>query len=341
MVVALALVGCGGSSDDQAQVVLDGDDAVQAAASAAVSIATAFEALVDPAGTGIRGTVAGALATATGDRSTSNQSARAVEQPCQAGGIVDGDCRESGGRTVVTSVTRACAVVDELGVRTVADGEIVATFDIVGICGGPGIPDGVPATYELRNYSEESSFDGELFLRVEADRLVERIVPGAGGCSPNQGRASLDGDYRVLAPGFAIGLRMSGLVLDTDSAGSPCTESITAAGRVEIDDPGRGSRFVADLDDLEVGYRRGFDGAAEVTLDGRGNIDCVGDVELSTAIELALFGSCPFQGELGIDTGERVTRAVFSDGVALDYGANGSIDFEADFCGSESLAVCR
>ncbi len=339
MVFALALVGCGGSSDDQAQVVREGEEAVQAAVSASVSIATAFEALVDPAGTGIRGVFAGLAA--SGNRSTSNQSARAVEQPCPAGGFVDGDCRESGGRTVVRSVSRGCAVVDEFGVRTVADGELVATIDLIDVCGGPGIPRGAPATFELRDYSEESSLDGQAFLRIEAGRLVQRVVPEGGGCSPNQGLTSLDGDYRVLAPGFAIGLGMSGLVLDTDSAGSPCTESIVASGRLQIDDPGRGARLVADLDDLRVGYRRGFDGAAEVTLDGRGSIDCVGEVELSTTVELALFGSCPFQGELGIETREQVAEAVFSDGVAFDYGANGSIDFEADFCGSESLTVCR
>jgi len=343
--MALALVwvvGCGGSGGgDRGPVeVLDGEEAIQAAAVAALSLSTALVSIL-----GEPRPNAGLATTGAGSPgSTSNTIARAIRLPCAQGGTADGECRESGGRTTITSTLDACGVRDSAsGVVATASGRLRATYDRAGLCRVPMPPAGVPVTIELRNYREEQRLGESLVLAISADRLTQSLDPVGGGCSINDGFGRLDGDLRLRRAGVDLAMQLNRLELTVESAGNPCTEDVRASGRMDVTDLIRGSRFVADFEELGMLSSRAFDGVPEVTLTGAVDFDCLGRIDYSTAEPLALFSSCPSGGVLRIAGGGRdPAQASFSlDGIAIDYDGDGSDDFAAAACGRDSLAVCR
>jgi hypothetical protein len=334
--MAVLALGCGGSGggDGSAPQVLEGEAAAQAAAEAVVGLADAVRLLLeDPAGGAVGAVATGAPSTAS----------RAVRASCPLGGSVDGECRESGGRTTVTTASQQCALFDEgRGVVVAVSGRADATYRATGICTDGRVPEGVASTVALRDYREEWR-DGETVVRVaEAGRLDVDVDPRAGGCSANEGRAMLAGDLRIRTGGADLSMRTRGLVLEVSSSGNPCDESVALAGRIEIDDAVRGARFEADTDDLVVSIRRALDGVFEVALDGDVGFDCIGPVGIGTSQRMALVARCPTEGEIALTIGdERAVAASFDlGGLSLDYDGDGASDFTSATCGADSQRVC-
>ena len=226
--------------------VLEGAEAMQASAQVAVSLGTAIVALVGDSGVSPDG-----LSSLAEESSTPNVSRRAIRVDCPQGGSVDGDCRAESGRTIVTTSSHRCAVV-ESGVLATASGRLTATYERGGLCGTSSIPRDIPYTFEFEDFREELRLDGDLVRSFSASRLTETVRPRVGGCSTADGVLSLRGDARVIEMGSDMTLRMDGLRLDVASSGNPCAVEAVATGVVDVEDRGRGSRFVASLDQLRV-----------------------------------------------------------------------------------------
>lgn len=333
----LGVIACGGSDDDGGGgPVLDGEAAVQAAVHGVVSLAAALDALLeDPSS---------AVATASAATGEPRRLARAIEVPCALGGEVDGECREEGGRTVVETRSRDCTIfAAELGVAVTTNGVSNATFDATGICGSPEVPSDVDSRVELRDYREEWRDGTEVVRVLEASRLDQLRRPVSSGCSANDGETLLDGDLRLVGAGFEWSLRMHDLRIVVVSAGSPCDQSALFEGGLEVDDGVRAARFAATLESLAFATRRGPGGAAEVSIDGPVDFDCVGAVELATVQRLELSGACPAAGAVTLAVAAMPAASVSfaADGVRIDYDSDGAADYSTDGCGAQSLVPCR
>ncbi len=340
IVVIGFLSACGGGGSGDAVEVLQGDDALQAAAEAAIGISGALQVLLGDVedGPSVRASRTSSVPTS----GASTRASRALRVACPLGGSVDGECRESGGRTVVATNSADCTLFDEdLGLTIVANGRADATYEATGIC-GRSVPVGVASTSRLRGYVEEW-WDGDKLVRVsESSRLEVESHPAGGGCSANEGQTSIHGDLRVRGEGFDVGMILSRLEVDVTSEGNPCESSVTAVGGIEVDDRARGARFAGTTRGLRFMTRRALDGILEVSLDGMLDFDCLGEVRVTTAERLALGAACPFEGELGvsIDGGGSATARFTRDGLALDYLGDGTIDLESASCGAETMSVC-
>jgi hypothetical protein len=333
--VAVLVLGCGGSGggDGSAPQVLEGEAGVQAAAQAVVSLADAVRLLLEDSAGGALG------ALATGAPSTGS---RAVRISCPLGGSLDGDCRESGGRTTVVTASERCSLFDEeRGVVVVVNGRADATYRATGICADGRIPDGVASRLALRGYREEWR-DRETVLRVaESDRFDADFEPLGDGCSANQGRSMIEGDLRIRTKDEDFAIRARNLALDVSSSGNPCDESVAVRGRIDVDDAVRGARFEANTDGLSVSIRRALDGVIEVALDGDVTFDCVGPVGIATEERLALAVRCPVEGELALTIGDESPVARFGiHGLSLDYDGDGASELTSASCSADSQRVC-
>ncbi len=331
---------CGGGGGGEPVEVLQGDDALQAAAEAAIGISGALQVLLGDVGGGM--SVRASTTSGVPPTGASRADSRAIRVDCPLGGAVNGDCRESGGRTVVTTDSADCTVFDEdLGFTIVANGRADATYEATGIC-GRSLPAGVASTSSLRGYVEEW-WDGDELVRVsESSRLEVESHPSAGGCAANQGQTSVHGDLRVRGDGFDVGMVLSRLDVDVASSGNPCESFVTVVGGIDVDDRARGARFSGTTDGLRFETRRALDGVFEVSLDGAMDFDCLGVVRVTTAEHVALGASCPLEGKLGvsIEGGGSATARFTADGLALDYEADGTVDLESASCGADSMKVC-
>ena len=333
--VSSIVIGCGGSSsDDRGPVeVLAGEDAVQAAAQNAISVAAAITSL-------LTATESGPISRASSR--SGNRISRAQQAGCELGGTLTGTCREEGNRTVVMSRAMECSLLEDTGIEVISDGELTVTFDATGICGQPALPPGLGTTIELRNFREERR-DGNRVIRVTtSSRFRQTLRPTNGGCSGNQGRFSATGDVQTTDSSGSLDIVFDNLDLDVSSAGQPCRDTISAMGRVDVNDLDRGSRFVADLDGLTIGHMREVGGLAELTLDGSFDVDCLGRIELSSLAPITLSGVCPATGsfELSVADGAPATATYSGDGLTIDYDRNGVEDFTSPSCTADTLATC-
>jgi len=336
------VLGCGSSGDSGGRgsvPVLQGEAAIEAGAAAAVGLSDAIRMmLIDPALAGDPMT----SETATAARRSRSVGSRAQVVACPSGGSVDGECREDGGRTIIRTNSQNCAsLVDEVVV--VADGRADLVLDGTGICGLATLPVGLSHTIEFRDFREEWR-DGAVAVRaVEFGRMKLTRRPRAGGCSANEGETEYDGDVTLASEGVDMTLRMQGVAVEVSSQGDPCDEAAVVDGLIDVSDRSRGARFVADLRAAHFMHRRVPGGASEMAIDGVVDIDCVGEVLLSTSARLVLDGgSCPADGTLAITVGGGATSSLRfgPSGMQLDYDGDGVADRTAPTCGSESLEVC-
>ncbi len=335
--VGLIGPGCGGGSGDGGRgpvEVLQGDAAIQAAAGVVITMTSALDALLGSA-----------AAMQAGARSGigSGRSSRAVRVDCPLGGVIDGDCREDGGRTFVTTASQNCGVVDdETGLTAIANGRLDATYEATGIC-GRSVPEGVAVTFSFADYREELLQDGSVVGTSETRRLTQVSRPALGGCSENDGEVRLDGDLRTRDASGDFEIRMHSLSMDIVSSGNPCTESVDAAGDIDVADLQRGSRFAGLMEGVRMTRRVALDGLTEISVDGEADIDCLGRLRIRTTAALALSGSCPIEGAMDVVVGDLAeARVEFgTSGVAFDYQVDGVADFEAAICGSDAIASCE
>lgn len=341
-VVGAFVLGCGSSGDSGgrgAVRVLQGEAAIEAGAAAAVGLSDAIRMmLIDPVLAGGPMTSETALAA----RNSRGVGARAQVVACPRGGSVDGECREDGGRTVIRTYSENCATsVDEVVV--VANGRADLVLDGTGICGRTTLPGGLAHTIEFRDFREEWRDRSAVVRAVAFGRMKLTRRPHAGGCSANEGETEFDGDVTLASGGVDMTLRMQGVAVEVSSQGDPCDEAAVVDGVIDATDRYRGARFVADLRAARFMHRRVSGGASEMAIDGIVDIDCVGEVFLSTSARLALDGaSCPSDGTLALAVGVGATSSLWfgSSGMQLDYDGDGVAEHAAPTCGSESIEVC-
>ncbi len=348
LALAVITAGCGDSGSDGGRgpvTVIQGDEAIEAGVEAAVSLTSAIVAILIPTSTESQATTSAAVSSAAVlPVMPSGITARAVTVACPRGGSIEGDCRESGGRTFISTTSMDCAEIDAIsGFVVTVNGQVDLAIQGTGICEN-SLPAGLPTSLELRGYREEWHDGAELVRLFESARLSQSHRPGALGCSSSDGAWTYEGDISVRSGPLASTVRLHRVAIDITSQGNPCEETATIAGHLDISDALRGSRFIAGLDGFQLTQFRALDNFIEVDLSGDIDIDCLGSMRLSTRERLILTGdSCPLDGQLRMQIGgDRDSTAEFApNGLHLDYDGNGSIDLEVPTCGFESLVVCQ
>lgn len=278
------------------------------------------------------------------------------ELDCSLGGTLIVCCA---GTTISQTFDR-CAFDDTDGVGSLS-GQFTLEIQSATACAG-AIPLGESFTAVLDGFTYDVARAAGGFRRT-VQQLSERHELGSGACtlSPPDffgfgvrgiGRRHIDGVLQRFETDAAGGLvadtrtRFDGVVIDVGAIErtAGCDPTAAFAGTITDADFRRGTALAVDVGGLTVAQRFVGD-AVELDVSGGVAADCTGEVTVDTDEDLRLTPGAPCftAGRLRAQTAAGVVAAAYSSGggVALDVGADGSVEHQATSCREAPLGPCR
>jgi hypothetical protein len=182
--------------------------------------------------------------------------------------------------------------------------------------------------------------------RVVQD-LTETFDASGIGCAGTNGVAQLNGSLSIFdaAAGRDVTFDYDVLHL-VDSRGNQCQRRTVKNGTTRVTDRARGRHFVETAQEFAVAERADRDGNRFVTWDGFLFVgDCLGDVIFQTPEPIVIppGAPCPVAGRLHIVLADQTRSDVYftdAGGLAIDVGADGTIETTAARCDDPSLSEC-
>lgn len=281
---------------------------------------------------------------ATADVAGAASGGGAATSSCARGGTISASCNQSGGSTTIPATFSNCGLVDPATGDTVtASGGLTLVIAATGICGTGFVPPLAAMTAQFQNLTGTVMTPTGSVVEHFTANFTETITPVGQGCAGTNGRETFDGALRVqTSAGIDVSLDAHGLTTNVQSSGSPCAQSVTASGGLDIEDHVQQRQFSAALDALALVLVDLGGNAASAAVDGMITAGCVGTIEVHTgpALQFGSGSTCPIGGKLAVMRRDETNGIVaFSpSGLDFDYDADGRVDRSIASC--SDAAAC-